>query len=63
MWSGRLCIKFLLYWKVYVLTDLVVSLWNEDSYWFCGKTFFIDGDVYMRFNGDVGSRVTSSIFI
>ena len=54
---------FLFYRKAYVLIDLVVNLWNDDLHWFCGKRFFIDGGVYMRFNGDVGSRVTSSVFI
>ena len=61
--SERLCILFLLYWEVYVLMDLVVNLRNEDLHWFCGKRTFIDGGVYMRFNGGVCSRVTSSVFV
>ena len=35
----------------------------EDLHWFCGKRTFIDGSVYMRFNGGVGFRVTSSLLI
>ena len=34
-----------------------MNLRNEDLHWFIGKTSFIDGGVYMRFNGGVGSRV------
>ena len=50
---------FLLYWEVYVLMELAVNLRNEDLHWFSGKRTFLDGGVYMRFNGDVGSRVIS----
>ena len=38
---------------------LVMNLQNEDMHWFSGKRAFIHDDVYMRFNGGVGSRVTS----
>ena len=62
VWSGMLCI-FLLHWQVYVLIYLVVNLRNEDLHWFSGKRTFIDGDVYMRFSGGVGSRVTCSVFM
>ena len=57
-----LCI-FLLHWQVYVLICLVVNLRNEDLHWFRGKRTFIDGGVYMRFSGGVGSRVTCSVFM
>lgn len=62
MWSERLCIKFLLYWEVYVLIDLVVNLRSGDLHWFCGKRTFIGGGLYIRFNRSVDSRVTSSSF-
>ena len=42
---------FLLYWEVYALMELAVNLRNEDLHWFSVKRTFIDGDVYMRFNG------------
>ena len=58
VWLERLCIMFLLYWEVYDFIDLVVNLLNEDLHWFCGKWTFIDGGLYMRFCGGVGSRVT-----
>ena len=61
--SERLCIMFLLYWEVHVLMELVVNLQNEDLYWFSGKRTVIDSGVYMRFNGCVGSRVISSVFM
>ena len=48
---------FLLYWEVYALMELDVILRNEDLLWFSGKRTFIDGGLYMRFNGSVGSRV------
>ena len=54
---------FLLYWEVYALMELDVNLRNEDLHWFSGKRTFIDGGVYMRFNGSVGSRVISSEFM
>ena len=54
---------FLLYWEVYALMELDVNLRNEDLHWFSGKRTFIDGGVYMRFNGGVGSRVISSEFM
>ena len=54
---------FLLYWEVFVLMELVVNLRNEDLQWFSAKRTFIDGGVYMRFSGDVGSRITSSVFM
>ena len=54
---------FLLYWEVYALMELGVNLRNEDLHWFSGKRNFIDGGVYMRFNGSVGSRVISSEFM
>ena len=54
---------FLFYWEVYVLMELVVNLRNEDLHWFSGKRTFIDGGVYMRFSGSLGSRVTSSVFM
>ena len=53
----------LLYWEVYALTELAANLRNEDLHWFSGKRAFIDGGVYMRFNGGVGFRVTSSVFM
>ena len=37
VWSGRLCIMFLLYWEVYVLMDFVKNLQNENLHWFCGN--------------------------
>ena len=43
--------------------DLVVDFRNEDLPWFCGKRSFIDGGVYMRFNGGVDSKVTSSLLV
>ena len=54
---------FLLYWEVYVLMELAVNLRNEDLHWFSGKRTFIDGGVYMCFNGGVASRVISSVFM
>ena len=54
---------FLMYWEVFVLMVLVVNLRNEDLQWFSAKRTFIDGGVYMRFSGGVGSRVTSSVFM
>ena len=54
---------FLMYWEVFVLMVLVVNLRNEDLQWFSAKSTFIDGGVYMRFSGGVGSRVTSSVFM
>ena len=63
MWSERLCIKFLLYWEVYVLIDLVVNLLSGDLHWFCGKRTFIDGGVYIGFSGGIGARVITSIFM
>ena len=63
MLSEKLCIMFLLYWEVYTLIELTVNLQNEDLHWLSGKRTFIDGGVYMRLNGGVGSRVTSSVFI
>ena len=33
---------FLLYWKVYVMMELVVNLRNEDLHWFSGKRTFTD---------------------
>ena len=54
---------FLLYWKVYLLMELAVNLRNEDLHCFSGKRTFIDGGVYMRFNGGVGSMVIFSEFI
>ena len=63
MSSERLCIMLLLYWEVYVFMELVVNLRNEDLHWFSGKRTFIDCGVCMRFNGGVGSRVISSVFM
>ena len=40
--------------------ELVVNIRNEDLHWFSEKSTFIDGGVYMRFSGSVGSRVLSS---
>ena len=54
---------FLLYWEAYALMELAVNLRNEDLQWFSGKRTFIDGGVYKRFNGGVGSRVISSEFM
>ena len=51
----------LLYWKVYVLMVVPVSLLNEDLHWFCRKRTLIDGGLYMRFTGGVGSKVASSL--
>ena len=53
----------LLYWEVYALMALAVDLRNKDLHWFSGKRTFIDGGVYMLFNGGVGSRVISSEFM
>ena len=61
VWLERLFVMYLLYWKVYVLIDLVMNLHNDDLYWFFGKKTFIDGGVYMHFNGAVDSRATSSV--
>ena len=63
MGSERLCIMFLLYWEVYVLTELAANLRNEDLHWFSGKRTIVDGSVYMRFNGGVGSRIIFSEFM
>ena len=63
MRSEKLRIMFFLYWEVYALIELVVNLQNEDLHWFTGKRTFIDGGVYMRFNGGVGSRIISSVFM
>ena len=63
MWSEKLCIMFLLYWEVHALMELAVNLRNEDLHWFSRKRTFIYGGVYMRLNGGVDSRVTSSVFI
>ena len=54
---------FSLYWEVYVWMELIVNLRDEDLRWFSGKRTFIDGSVYMRFSGRVGSRITSSVFM
>ena len=44
--------------------ELAVNLRNEDLHWFSGKRTFIDGGVYIRFRGGVGSRVIiSSVFM
>ena len=48
---------FLLYWEVYTLMELAVSLPNEDFHCFSGKRTFIDGGVYLHFNEGVGSTV------
>ena len=32
---------------------------NEDFHWICGKRTVIGGDVYMRLNGDEGTRAPS----
>ena len=61
VWSERLCIMFLLCWEVYVLWIFFVNFRNEILHWFCGKRTFIDGGVYMRFNGGAGSRITSPL--
>ena len=63
VWSERLCIMFWLYWEMFVLMDLVVNLRNEDLHWFYGKKTFVGGGIYMSFNGDVGSKVTFSVFV
>ena len=63
VWLERLSIMFWLYWEVYVLMDLVMNLRNEDLHWFYGKKNFIGGGIYVNFNGDVGSRVTFSVFV
>ena len=57
---------FFLYWEVYVLMELAVNLQNDLQNRFAlvkGKRTLIDGDVYIRFNGGVGSRVISSVFM
>ena len=54
---------FLLYWEAYVLMELAVNLRNEDLHWLSGKRTFIECGMYMRFNGGVGSRVSSSVFM
>ena len=43
--------------------DLFVNFRNEDLHWFFGKRIFIDGGVYMRFSGSIGSRVPTSVFM
>ena len=63
VWSERLCIMFLLCWEVYVLMELVLNLQNEDLDWFSVKRTFIDGGVYMQFNGGLGLVVTSSVMV
>ena len=45
------------------LTENFIFCAVEDLHWFCGKLTFIDGGVYMHFNGGVGSRVTSSLLM
>ena len=42
---------------MYVLMVVAVNFLIEDLHWFCGKRTLIDGDVYMRLNGGVDSRV------
>ena len=54
---------FSLYWEVHVLMELAVNLRNEDLRWFSEKRTFIDGSVYMRFNGVAVSSVISSVFM
>ena len=63
MWSQSFCIMLLLHWEVYVLMELAVNLQNEDLHRFSGKRTFVDGGVYMRFNGSVGSRFISSVLM
>ena len=53
---------FLFYWELYALLELVENLQNEDLHWFSEKRIFIDGGVYMRISGRVGSRNASSVF-
>ena len=48
---------------MYALIELAANVRNENLHWFSGKRTFIDGGVYMRFNGGVGSRVTCSVFM
>ena len=52
---------FLFYWELYALLELVENLQNEDLHWFSEKRIFIDGGVYMRISGRVGSRNASSV--
>ena len=40
---------------------VAVNFLNEDLNWFCGMRTLIDSGVYMRLNGGVGSKVTSSL--
>ena len=63
MCDQRGCVSYSVVLGVYVLMDVVVNLRNKYLHWFCGKRTFIDGGVYMRFNGGVGLRITSSAFI
>ena len=63
MWSQSFCIMFLLHWEVYVLMELAVNLRNEDLHRFSGKRTFVDGGVYIRFNGSVCSRFISSVLM
>ena len=51
---------FLFYWKLYFLVVVAVNFLNEYLQWFCGKRTLIDGGVYMRLNGGVGSKVAFS---
>ena len=44
---------------MYVLMVVAVNFLIEDLHWFCGKRTLIDGDVYMRLNGGVDSRIVS----
>ena len=48
---------------MYALIELAANFRNEDLHWFSGKRTFINGGVYMHFNGGVGSRVTFSVFM
>lgn len=59
VWQNKPGIMFLLYWEMYVLMVATVNSLNEDFHWICGKRTVIGGDVYMRLNGDEGTRAPS----
>ena len=63
LWLETLCIMFFLHWEVYVFMELVLNLRNKDLHWFSEKKTFINAGVYVRFSGDMGSTITSSVIV
>ena len=60
-WRG--CVSVLVVLGGVCFDGFVVNLRNENLHWFYGKKNFIGGGIYVSFNGDVGSRVTFSVFV